>query len=623
MKLFTKLKGVSSKTLLLSTITAAVLGIGAFHLASAQAQNLNIGGARDCDSNAVMYCGASSVDQLINKYNHGDARNRSGSIKNIFNHFGIQQSEVQSMNKASTHVERGKVTKSGNVYDGSGKLVATNALTAGREYIPGSTKVNRNGTTFYTRHPRVSFLSNSLEAYVVKVDGRFSYAILAACGNPVTGHPTTPPKPQPPKPQPKPEPHYDVVKKVKVKGTNNFTHSVNVKSGTHVIYSVDVRSTGKVAVKNVVVRDQLPAHVEYVNGTLKRDGQLLTGQANRFFSKGIIAESIAPRTTKHYTFEAIVGPNDTPQTCKEDTITNVARIKAPGLPEQGSNAVVNKDCKPQPPKPPKPAQAVACQSLDAIAGSRLSYGFVAKATAVNGAQVNSYTFNYGDGQSDTVTTNALAAGTTHTYAEVTSAQTYTATVTVNATLNGQAVSVTSPACSAPVNILPQPPTPSYAECVSLNLTKGAGRTITAATTVFTRGDATLTSINYDFNDGTTQLVNDLQPVSHTYAADGTYIVKATVTFTVAGQPVNSVCQAPVVFATPPTPPENCVDNPETDEDECNPVTPETPGTTNPTGSEGVSELANTGPGGIAGIVTAAIFAGIAGFRFYLGRRFSS
>jgi len=622
MKLFTKLKGVSRKTLLLSTITAVVLGIGAFHLSSAQAQNINIGGARDCDSNAVVYCGAGSVNQLIHKYNNGDGLNRSGGIKNIFNHFGINQSEVQNMNKSSTHVERGQVSKSGNVYDGSGKLVATNAITAGRAYMPGSTKVTRNGTTFYTRPPSVSFLSNSLEAYVVKVDGRFSYAVLAACGNPVTGRPTTPPKPQPPKPQPKPQPNYDVEKKVKVKGTTEFKKSINVKSGTHVIYSVNVKSTGKAPVKNVVVRDQLPAHVKYVNGTLKRDGQLLTGQANRFFSNGIIAESIAPGTVKHYTFEAIVGPNDTPEKCKDDKLTNVARIKTPGLPEQGSNAVVNKDCPPKPPAP-KP-QAVACESLQAQAGSRLSYGFIARATAINGAQVTSYTFNFGDGQSNTVTSSALTAGTFHTYADVSAATSYTATVTVNAIRNGQAVSVTAPACAAVVNIAPQPPTPSYAECTSLNLTVVSGRTISATTAIFTRGDATLTSINYDFADGTTLLVNNLQPVSHTFAADGTYVVKATVTFSVAGQNVTSVCQAPIVFATPPTPP--CVDNPGTPEDECNPVTPETPvtpDTTTPTGSAGVTELSNTGPGGIAGLVTAAIVAGIAGFRFYLSRRFSS
>lgn len=614
MKLFTKFKGVSRKTLLLSTITAVVLGIGAFHLSSAQAQNINIGGARDCDSNAVVYCGAGSVNQFIHKYNNGDGLNRSGGIKNIFNHFGINQSEVQNMNKSSTHVERGKVSKSGDVYDANGKLIATNAITAGREYMPGSTKVTRNGTTFYTRPSSASFLSNTLDAYIVKVNGQFSFAILAACGNPVKAKPTTPPKPQP-----KPEPNYDVVKEVKVKGTNNFTHYVKVKSGTHVIYSVTVRSTGKAAAKNVVVRDQLPAHVRYVDGTLKRDGKVLTGQANRFFSNGIVAEHIAPGTVKHYTFEAIVGPNDKPENCKNDKLTNVARIKAPGLPEKGSNAVVHKSCKPKPPVP-KP-QSFSCESLRGVAGSRVSYSFVARADTANGAKIKSYQFNFGDGQSTTVNSNALKATTAHTYPNLDEAKTYTATVTVTAIVDGQTVTKTAPACSTPVYIAPRPPQPPEpsAECVSLNLTIGANRSITAQTTVATEGNVQLTSISYDFDDGTTLLVNSLNPVSHTYAADGEYLVKAAVTFTVAGQNVTSNCQAPVSFEAP-TPPEPCVDNPETTEDECNPVTPEIPVTTTPSGSEGVSELSKTGPASTAAMFLAVTVLSTLGYRSLLRRR---
>ncbi len=72
----------------------------------------------------------------------------------------------------------------------------------------------------------------------------------------------------------------------------------------------------------------------------------------------------------------------------------------------------------------------------------------------------------------------------------------------------------------------------------------------------------------------------------------------------------------------------CEDNKETPMDECNPVTPNNPGgsgggTSYPTGSEGVGELASTGAGSIAGIVTAAVIAGVIAFRVYLGRRFAT
>lgn len=94
-------------------------------------------------------------------------------------------------------------------------------------------------------------------------------------------------------------------------------------------------------------------------------------------------------------------------------------------------------------------------------------------------------------------------------------------------------------------------------------------------------------------------------------------------------------QAKVDCPTPPTPcvdnpatPEDecnpCKDNPSTPQDECNPKSPEYPGGSNyPTGSEGVEELANSGAGSAAGIITAAVIAGIIAFRVYLGRRFAN
>lgn len=147
------------------------------------------GGGQNCDSNAVMYCGATSASQLVNKYNTGDGQNSIVSTQNIYNSFGITSADIQAM--PSTAVA-GSVTKSGDVYVGN-QLVATNALTAGRQYIAGSTTRTYGGTTFYARPPSISFLSNSLTAYVVMNNGRFQFAILSVCGNPVVATPVTPP----------------------------------------------------------------------------------------------------------------------------------------------------------------------------------------------------------------------------------------------------------------------------------------------------------------------------------------------------------------------------------------------------------------------------------------------
>lgn len=156
----------------------------------------------NCDNNAVVFCGASSVQGLMHKYNNGDGRNSANSIQAIFSSFGISSSDVQAMGNTA---QSGSVTKSGDVFVGN-QLVATNALTAGRQNIAGSTRHMNQGTVFFTRPPSVSFASSPLSAFVVMKNGVFQFAVLTSCGNPVTAHPKTPPPAPAPKPKHPPAP---------------------------------------------------------------------------------------------------------------------------------------------------------------------------------------------------------------------------------------------------------------------------------------------------------------------------------------------------------------------------------------------------------------------------------
>lgn len=132
--------------------------------------------AADCSANAVITCGVTSVDQLRNKYNTDTPK----GTQTIFNHFGITSDIV---NTATNKV--GYVTKSGDVVV-DGKVVASGAVSAGRQNMPGSTAHTINGTTFYTRSTQSSFVSNTISAIVFfDAQGRFSGAVLHDCGNPV------------------------------------------------------------------------------------------------------------------------------------------------------------------------------------------------------------------------------------------------------------------------------------------------------------------------------------------------------------------------------------------------------------------------------------------------------
>lgn len=98
---------------------------------------------------------------------------------------------------------------------------------------------------------------------------------------------------------------------------------------------------------------------------------------------------------------------------------------------------------------PKPKPVYACNGLVAAPISRTEYGFTGSASASGGATIASYTFDFGDGASQTVTN---PNDVKHVYAK---AGTYTATLTVSVKVNGQDKSVTAAKCATKVTITPE------------------------------------------------------------------------------------------------------------------------------------------------------------------------
>jgi hypothetical protein len=159
------------------------------------AQALSLSVTRNCDDNAVIYCGALTTAELQQRY--GNA-----GVATIYSYFGITAKDIQDINSIAVV---GSVTKAGLVIV-NGKTVATGALTVGRQDISGSRHEDVNGVNFYIRAPAVSFLSDSIPAYVAFNDsGQFIFAILGSCGNAAsaTAVPQSSPKPTPtPTPMP-------------------------------------------------------------------------------------------------------------------------------------------------------------------------------------------------------------------------------------------------------------------------------------------------------------------------------------------------------------------------------------------------------------------------------------
>lgn len=179
----------STKFKIASLIASTILGVASMVSAPMASADVSLGGPYDNNANAVVWGGASDANVIKSDYNNGDGHNSAASIDHIYNYFHISSADISNL---PSDAVAGSVTKSGDVYVGN-QLVAQNATTAGREYISGgSSQVSYDGTTFYTRHPSVSFVSDRLSAYVVMQNGQFDYAILSACGNPIVATPVAP-----------------------------------------------------------------------------------------------------------------------------------------------------------------------------------------------------------------------------------------------------------------------------------------------------------------------------------------------------------------------------------------------------------------------------------------------
>jgi hypothetical protein len=171
-----------------------VTALMALCLVSAPAGAVSVGGPSDCDSNAIIRCGAHSTSALISAYQS------SNYVQKVFAFYGISSNDMSNLPSTD---KVGRVTKGGDVFiEGQSRPVATNAITGGRQDMPGSTRVNFEGAVFFKRPPSASFQQESLPAFVSMSNGRFQFAVLASCGNAIKATPVRPPQTQTTAPTP-------------------------------------------------------------------------------------------------------------------------------------------------------------------------------------------------------------------------------------------------------------------------------------------------------------------------------------------------------------------------------------------------------------------------------------
>jgi hypothetical protein len=159
-----------------------------------QTSALAISTGKDCDDYSIIRCGVTSTGDLLARYR------ASSYVQAAYANMNISGADITNM---GTTAVAGTVYDDGTVYLGSQKLakneVAKDVRTEARLRVTnGDQKESLNNHTFYKRSLASSWTHKSAAAYVVMKNNVFQFAILAPCGNPIKGTPTTSPPPPPP-----------------------------------------------------------------------------------------------------------------------------------------------------------------------------------------------------------------------------------------------------------------------------------------------------------------------------------------------------------------------------------------------------------------------------------------
>jgi hypothetical protein len=157
---------------------------------------------KDCDSNAVMWCGAYSTSTLLDKINQGDGHNTAANLQHIYYNegHGITEAEIKQ-------AVDGVLYRNGDIVV-NGVKVATGGRGFGRIKMHDSDV--RVGSLWLRADTNFAAGVTQLDAFVYMPDGKFQWAIMKPCGNIViadavvkpspTVKPTTTPTPVKPSP---------------------------------------------------------------------------------------------------------------------------------------------------------------------------------------------------------------------------------------------------------------------------------------------------------------------------------------------------------------------------------------------------------------------------------------
>jgi uncharacterized repeat protein (TIGR01451 family) len=391
--------------------------------------------------------------------------------------------------------------------------------------------------------------------------------------------------------------NYTFTKDVRKSGTTDaYAKSVASKPGDKVDFRLSFKNTGDAKLDNVVLKDQLPAGLNYVAGTAKLYNSAYpsgyTLPDSLFTATGANIGNYAAGINAFVVFTAQVAGNDQLPTCGPNTLHNVASSETDnGNKEDSADVTTDKTC--ETPKTPK----YECSALSVEQISRTQFKFTATKVVEN-AEFKKFVFVVRDEQGNQIATQDSTDGT-YTYNQDKVGK-YTVAATVVVTVDGQEKTATSDNCKKPFEVKERPVENKYT-CDALDVIKKSRDTFEYKVTPKTQGNVKVKEYSFDFGDSQTLIVGAGQETqTHKYNKPGDYTTKVSVTFEVDGKTVTGItsdnCAKKVTVEQPPV--EECKPGVPMGDAKCNECKPGVPAGSKECNTP--SELPNTGAGVVAG-----------------------
>ena len=140
---------------------------------------------------------------------------------------------------------------------------------------------------------------------------------------------------------------FTIQKQVRLAGTTEWKEDVIAQPGDTLEYRIEYKNTGTTNQSNVVVKDVLPAHVTYINGsTTIKNTSNPSGKtvSDNLTGVGINIGNYTPGSNAFVKFNAKVGSAESLE-CGSRTLTNIARVTVgESYKQDTANVNVNKTC---------------------------------------------------------------------------------------------------------------------------------------------------------------------------------------------------------------------------------------------------------------------------------------